>query len=128
MIYYVPDTCCVPAGMPETIHIVCENTAKAVKIADVKMDLTVSEKVVVGNEKGLHARPAAQLVHIAGKFKSSIFIRKTDGVSNADCRSVLALLMLAASCGTELEINASGCDAGEAVAAIGDYFRENFGE
>lgn len=92
------------------------------------MEMAVSEKVVVGNAMGLHARPAAQLVHIAGKFKSSIYIRKNDSSSNADCRSVLALLMLAASCGTELEVCASGEDAAEAVSAVTAYFRENFGE
>ena len=92
------------------------------------MEAILSEKVMVGNAMGLHARPAAQLVHIAGKFKSSISIRKADGSSNADCRSVLALLMLAASCGTELEVQASGDDAAEAIKAITAYFQDKFGE
>lgn len=98
------------------------------RLADEQMDKTITEKVMVGNAMGLHARPAAQIVHIAGKFQSSIFIRKVNSSSGADCRSVLALLMLAASCGTELEISASGSDAGEAVAALADYFRKKFGE
>ena len=42
------------------------------------MEAILSEKVMVGNAMGLHARPAAQLVHIASKFKSSISIRKAD--------------------------------------------------
>ena len=92
------------------------------------METTVSEKVMVGNAMGLHARPAAQIVHIAGKFKSSVFIRKAGCSSNADCRSVLALLMLAASRGTELEITATGCDAAEAIAALSAYFQNKFGE
>ena len=83
---------------------------------------------IIKDPLGLHARPAAQLVHIAGKFKSSISIRKADGSSNADCRSVLALLMLAASCGTELEVQASGDDAADALKAITAYFQDKFGE
>ena len=98
------------------------------RLAEKDMETTISEKVMVGNAMGLHARPAAQIVHIAGKFKSSIFIRKADSSSNADCRSVLALLMLAASRGTELEITASGEDAADAIAALTAYFQNKFGE
>ena len=89
---------------------------------------TLAEKVVVGNEMGLHARPAAQLVHIAGKFQSAVSIYKPGSSSGADCRSVLALLMLAATCGTELEVRASGVDAKDAVAAIVECFNNKFGE
>ena len=89
---------------------------------------TFAEKVIVGNEMGLHARPAAQLVHIAGKFQSAVSLRKPGSPSGADCRSVLALLMLAATCGTELEVHASGVDAKEAVSAIVEYFNNKFGE
>ena len=92
------------------------------------MENTISEKMTVCNAMGLHARPAAQLVHIAGKFKSAVSIRKTGSPSWSDCRSVLALLMLAATCGTELEVQASGCDAREALDAIGAYFKDKFGE
>ena len=91
------------------------------------METTIMEKMTVCNTMGLHARPAAQLVHIAGRFQSSISLRKIGGPW-ADCRSVLALLMLAATCGTELEVQASGCDAREALDAIGAYFKEKFGE
>lgn len=91
------------------------------------METTIMEKMTVCNTMGLHARPAAQLVHIAGRFQSSISLRKIGG-SWADCRSVLALLMLAATCGTELEVQASGCDAREALDAVGAYFKEKFGE
>ena len=92
------------------------------------MDTMLSEKVTVGNAMGLHARPAAQLVHVAGKFKSSLSIRKPGAGFSADCRSVLSLLMLAASCGTELEICASGCDAREALDAIVACFAQKFNE
>ena len=92
------------------------------------METMLSEKVTVGNTMGLHARPAAQLVHVAGKFKAALFISKPGGGTSADCRSVLSLLMLAASCGTELEISASGSDAREALDAIVACFKQNFNE
>ena len=91
------------------------------------METVLSEKVIVGNAMGLHARPAAQLVHIAGKFKAALTVRKS-GAPAADCRSVLALLMLAASKDTELEVTASGSDAREALDAIVAYFGKNFDE
>lgn len=90
---------------------------------------TVSRTVVVSNEMGLHARPAAQMVHIASRFKSDVKLRRTDGRNaEADCRSVLAMLMLAACKDTVLEIFASGEDASEAVESLASYFNRNFDE
>ena len=92
------------------------------------MGSMLSEKVTVGNAMGLHARPAAQIVHIAGKYQASLSIRKPGSASAADCRIVLALLMLAAGSGTELEIEASGADAREALDAVVAYFDKKFDE
>ena len=93
------------------------------------MENTILEKMTVCNAMGLHARPAAQLVHIAGKFKSDLKLRRADGKGNeADCRSVLAMLMLAAAKDTELELRACGEDAGEALEALSGYFNRNFDE
>lgn len=90
---------------------------------------TASRKLKVGNSMGLHARPAAQIVYIAGKFKSDLKLRRADGKgSEADCRSVLAMLMLAAAKDTELELRACGEDAGEALEALSGYFNRNFDE
>ena len=84
--------------------------------------------VTVGSTLGLHARPAAQLVHLAGKFQSDVKIIRTDGKGEADGRSVLSILMLAAAKDTELELRASGVDAENAVSALSDYFLRNFDE
>jgi len=87
----------------------------------------LTQTVTIGNEMGLHARPAAQLVHLAGKYQSGLTLHRKDGVT-ADCRSVLSLLMLAASKGCELEVVADGGDAKEALAEIVSYFQRNFDE
>lgn len=89
---------------------------------------TVMETVTIGNEQGLHARPAAQLVHIAGNFKSSLKLRRPGSPMEADCSSVLSLLMLAASKGSRVEVTASGEDAPEALQAVVEYFNANFNE
>jgi len=89
---------------------------------------TVSKTVRVGNEMGLHARPAAQVAHIAGRFKSDLQLSRCDRHCVADCRSVLALLMLAAVKDTELELRGDGSDAAEAVDAVAAYFQRNFDE
>ena len=50
------------------------------------METTILEKMTVCNALGLHARPAAQLVHIAGKFKSAVSIRRAGGLlSGSTC-------------------------------------------
>lgn len=89
---------------------------------------TLTEKVIVSNEMGLHARPAAQIAHIASRFSSVLKLRKTGARGEADCRSVLSLLMLAAGKGVEIEIVATGEDASAAVDALAGYFKTGFGE
>ena len=89
----------------------------------------ISRTVAVGNEMGLHARPAAQLVHIANRFQSELKLRHTNGRSGeADCRSVLAMLMLAATKDTVLELSACGEDASATLDAVADYFNRKFDE
>ena len=68
------------------------------------------------NKLGLHARAAAKLVELASGFESRIrFLR--DG-READAKSIMRVMMLAASKGTSIEIVARGDDCAEAVEAI----------
>ena len=85
-------------------------------------------KVKILNRLGLHARPAAQVVHIAGRFQSELKLCRTDRHGEADCRSVLAMLMLAAGKDTVLELRATGTDAAAAAEALEAYFQRNFDE
>ncbi len=84
--------------------------------------------VRVVNQLGLHARAAAQLVKAAARFKSSIAINRIDGRAEADAKSMLSVLALAASRGTELEIVAVGLDSKDAIEAIVELFAAGFGE
>ncbi len=80
------------------------------------------------NQLGLHARAAAQLVRLAGEFDSNIKIIKMDKSVFADAKSILNILTLAASKGTELIIEVQGTDEKEAMSAIKNLFSEGFGE
>lgn len=78
------------------------------------------------NKKGLHARASARLVEAASRFSSCITVTK-DG-QTVDARSIMGLMMLAASLGTDIDIVAEGPDADEAMTAILALIDAKFGE
>jgi phosphocarrier protein len=73
-------------------------------------------KLVIKNETGLHARPAAMVVSEAGKYKSNLTIKK--GEREVNIKSILGLLSLGASKGDEITVKADGEDENQAVEAI----------
>lgn len=85
-------------------------------------------RVRIINQLGLHARAAAQLVKLAGTFKSRILIVREDKNVFADAKSILSVLTLAASLGTELSLQVDGDDSAEALAALIQLFERGFGE
>lgn len=80
------------------------------------------------NPLGLHARAAAQLVRLAGIFKSRIILMRLDNQVVADAKSILSVLTLAASRGTELKLSVEGVDEQAAFEAVKDIFAKGFGE
>ena len=90
---------------------------------------TAAREIVVQNKLGLHARPAMQFVDVANGFKSAITVKKGgEEPGEADGKSVMQMIILAATEGTPLRIEADGEDAEAAVKALGDLFDEKFGE
>jgi phosphocarrier protein NPr len=85
-------------------------------------------KVTIENRLGLHARAAAQLVKTAGHFKSIIRLERCDTSAFADAKSILSVLMLAASRGTQLRLSTNGVDEAEAADTICALFENRFGE
>lgn len=83
--------------------------------------------VVISNKLGLHARAAAKLVNVASQFESMIFLEHKD--QQADAKSIMGIMMLAASQGTQLDLIIDGPDENEACRAttelIDDFFGEN---
>jgi phosphocarrier protein HPr len=89
----------------------------------------VESWVTITNRLGLHARAAAKVVRLAEGFASSIHIEREDGSAKADAKSILGVLMLAASRnGTRLRLIAEGPDEAAALAAMTAFFAEGFGE
>jgi phosphocarrier protein HPr len=86
----------------------------------------LSARVIIPNKRGLHARASAKVVEASARFQSDIHIIK-DG-QEVNGRSIMGLMMLAASIGSEVEITAEGPDAAEAMKAILALVEAKFGE
>jgi phosphocarrier protein HPr len=82
--------------------------------------------VTIVNKFGLHARPAAEFVKLAGTFRSEILVRKDDVEVNG--KSIMGMMMLAAECGAEVTIRANGADAPVAVEELAELIARRFGE
>jgi phosphocarrier protein HPr len=78
------------------------------------------------NKLGIHARPAAEIVKTAGKFKSNITIVRDDLEVNA--KSIMGVMMLAAECGATIILRATGDDGEAALDALSAVIANKFGE
>lgn len=88
-----------------------------------------SVRLTVRNPSGIHARPAAQFVRTAGRFRARITVENlTGGRGPADAKSILAVLPLGVSQGHEIQVTADGEDADEAIAAITRAIEDGLGE
>jgi phosphocarrier protein len=86
----------------------------------------VSQKVKIINKLGLHARPSAQLVTTATKFKSNVMISK--GELRVNGKSIMGVMMLAAERGSELLIEVEGLDEQVALKELVKVIESGFGE
>lgn len=85
-----------------------------------------SREIEVVNRLGLHARAAAKLVGTATRFASTLTVGR-EGRS-ADAKSIMAVMMLAATRGHTVTITAEGPDEAEALEAVATLFADRFGE
>ncbi|PIE51719.1 phosphocarrier protein HPr [Candidatus Fermentibacteria bacterium] len=85
-----------------------------------------SVKVRVPNKLGIHARPAALIVRAAVEYDSDVWIENNEDRVNA--KSIMGVMTLAASGGSEVTVSAEGDDADEAMEAVADVIRSGFGE
>ena len=82
--------------------------------------------VQILNKNGLHARPAAEIVKTAAKFKSEIVLLR-DGME-VNGKSIMGVMMLAAECGATLVLRAEGDDADAALDALAELINNKVGE
>lgn len=80
------------------------------------------------NQFGLHTRAASKLVSLAIRFSSEIKIEVLKTGSKANCKNIMALMMLGANCGTLIRVSAVGDDQEEAVGMIKTLIETRFGE
>ena len=81
-------------------------------------EITVQIKI----EDGLHMRPAMKFVDVANQFQCDIKV--TNGDTTVDGKSIMQISMLAATCGTQLQIRAEGDDADDAIKALQELVEE----
>lgn len=85
---------------------------------------SISEIFIVKNDRGIHTRPATEIVKCAASFNSDIYLTYQKLEVNA--KSILGILMLTAGRGARIRITAKGDDAAEAVQALLDLAKNQF--
>ena len=85
-----------------------------------------SKELQIINPLGLHARAAAKLVQLASRYGSEITLTKGDKSANA--KSIMKVMMLAASRGSVVEVSTTGNDEDDALSAITTLIEDGFGE
>jgi len=86
----------------------------------------IEREVQIVNRAGMHARPAAEFVKTAGRFRAEILVEK-DGLE-VNGKSIMGVLMLAAEQGSTLRLAADGADAEEAIEALSSLILRGFEE
>ena len=88
--------------------------------------MMAERSVQIVNKHGLHARPAAEIVKAASRFKSDVTISRDDLEVNG--KSIMGVMMLAAEFGASITLRATGPDADDALDALCALVTSRFGE
>ncbi|MFC1665244.1 HPr family phosphocarrier protein [Pseudomonadota bacterium] len=86
----------------------------------------IEQEVTIINKLGLHARAAAKFVNVASKYQCQLSLKHND--QKVDGKSIMGLMMLAATQGTTIKLVAQGVDANQAVEEIVHLIEDRFGE
>ncbi|MDY4376880.1 PTS phosphocarrier protein NPr [Pectobacterium brasiliense] len=89
--------------------------------------MTVRQTVEIKNKLGMHARPAMKLFELVQSFDAEVILRNDSG-TEAEARSVIAMLMLDSAKGRLIEVEATGPDEEQALAAVIGLFEAGFDE
>lgn len=90
------------------------------------MTKSISKKMTIINKLGLHARASAKFVNVANRFNCEIEVSR--GNKQVNGKSIMGVMMLAASRGTEIEVSVSGDNPEEALLAIETLVNNRFDE
>lgn len=89
-------------------------------------ETVIARHFQIVNEKGLHARASARFVEVVEKHDATVEVTKDGMTVSGD--SIMGLLMLAASCGTSIEVRTSGTEAEQLADALENLVASRFGE
>ncbi len=89
-------------------------------------DESISRTIAIQNDRGLHATAATKFVRLAGKYGCEVFLAKDGHEVNG--KSIMGVLMLAASKGSVVTVRARGERAAEAVEVLAALINDKFGE
>ena len=84
------------------------------------------KELVVQNNMGIHARPAAMIVRVTNRYKADVFVEKDDEQVNG--KSIMGLMMLAAGKGSKVKFTATGDDAVQMLGELEQLFARKFDE
>lgn len=90
------------------------------------MTLEAKREVEIVNKLGLHARPASKFVSLASNYESEVFI--SNGTQEVNGKSIMGVLILAASKGTKIGLRAVGIDSSDAVENLANLILSGFEE
>ncbi|MGM0593122.1 MAG: HPr family phosphocarrier protein [Pseudomonadota bacterium] len=86
----------------------------------------LNKTITIINKLGLHARAAAKFVNLASSFQSEVNVTRNGRTVNG--KSIMGVMMLAAGCGSEIELSIDGSDEQEAMQQLEQLIQERFGE
>lgn len=86
----------------------------------------LNKEITIVNKLGLHARAAAKFVSLASGFESEIMLKRNGKCVNG--KSIMGVMMLAAGCGTTIELSANGNDENRAINELEALIEDRFGE
>jgi phosphocarrier protein HPr len=86
----------------------------------------LNKEITIVNKLGLHARAAAKFVSLASGFESEIVLKRNGKSVNG--KSIMGVMMLAAGCGSTVELSADGTDEMQAIHALETLIEDRFGE
>jgi len=86
----------------------------------------ITQQVTIINKLGLHARAASSFVKTASAFSSTVQVTRAE--TQADGKSIMAMMMLEATCGSTITLSIDGSDEDDAMAALIEIIEERFGE
>jgi phosphocarrier protein HPr len=89
-----------------------------------RLSIPAARQVKITHPLGVHARPSAKIVELASRFRSTVLLAVNG--RTADARSIVAVMLLAASVGSTVTVEASGPDAQEAIDAISTLIAGQF--